>query len=327
MPVRVEVVAGPAVPKARRAPVEPPPPTQVEPVVPQPPTRLSAARGPAADKERSPLVATALGDATPRRLWWPVSAGLLLTAVGRALVYQGFTDTIWYVPSRANLGPARGDGFSLAIVLVVAVVLVALVWPRLGMSALGVAAGVALFFVAWSVGFLESRTVSTYPYVAATWRGLAYVGLAGIGVVVLELWHRHLLRAQLWRRPRPLDVGLLVPGAVLLFVATRQDIDGLSAWSKFALLSPVVTLALTCWAILTRNTSEWWEAIFAAAFAYLIVDSFVLPYVALKVHAPFATMTMGGDALLLLALAGSRWESFRLFKRIAPPQDQALPAQ
>lgn len=316
VPVRVEVVAAAAVPKAWRAPraqpvamppAEPVAPAPAEPValpveaVVQPPP---AALVPVADSEAGPADASPSRGAGRSWLWWPVAAALLVIAVGWARYYAKFEDTLWYMPNQTNLKPRPPlDGFSLAVVVMVVFVIAGTVFPRVAVAALGVAAGIGVFFLTWSIAFLESRTVKNYSDLAGIWRGFAALGLAMVAVALLDLWHRHLLRGQVWRRPTILEVGLFVAGTALVLFATSLDVNHGPVSNSLILLVPIVTVALTAWAGLTKLTGDRGRAISAAVVAYVAADFMVMLYVAANTKAPYATTTMGGDVLLLVALA------------------------
>jgi Caspase domain len=343
VPVRVEVVAGAAVPKARSAPKRravPIPsavpsartaPASAPIPAPAPTPGLAPSQGlaptPAAAPtpepagEAKPFDDTPKGEIGPQRLWLPVSVLLLVAAVGWIWAYYAL-GTLWIDPDNSNIEPSVLDGFGTAIVVMTALVLGAVAWPRLVWSALGVASGVALFYVGWSITFLdiaEIRNGTDGP----VWTAFLCLGVATIAVVLLELRHRQLLGHRLsWRPPRPLEAGLLVVGAGLLFRAIRLDFDGSSIWQlfphMFALLLPVVTLALTCWAILTPLTGERSKVIVAAALAYVGASFWALMFLVLNASAPFAKIMIYGEALLLLAVAARLGDSYwqrRLFLR------------
>jgi hypothetical protein len=340
VPVRVEVVPAAAVPKARRAPrAQPVTPPPVEPVVQQPtqpPAPAPARQVPATNQEPAPADMSSSADTNASRLWWPVAAALVAVAVGLVLVHKGFTDTVWVVPQDSNLGPSRlRDGFILAPVVMIALVVAALGWPRPAASALGASAGVALFFLTWSVIFLGTSRIRDDPSLAWIWRNYLFLALAAIVVVVLELWHRHLLRGRLsWRRPTLLESGLLVPGAVLAFDAARQRFhDQLITVvaGKLFLVLPVITVALTCLATFIRISGDRATVIITTAVAYLGATSLALLYLALSVSAPFAVLTLYGNAFLLLTLAArlaqGRWGRLQLPKRKSSPATEASTPQ
>jgi Caspase domain len=326
VPVRVEVVGGAAVPRARKAPAPAP---VLPPPVPSPQRSVAPTPNRAADPE--PLLDTPSGAVNPRGLWWPVSVALLGVAIGWLLVHRGFTDTVWVVPEDSNLGPSRLDGFGLWPVVVIAVVAATLRWPRLAASALGVATGVALLFLTWSVIALGTSRIRGDPLLAGIWRNYLFLGLAAIVVVVIELWHRQLLRDRLWwRRPTLLEAGLLVPGAVLVFDATRQRFDHdlvLEVFGKPFLVLPVLTVALTCLATSTLISGDRASVIITAAVTYLGASSWALLYLGLNVSAPYADVTLCGNALLLLALAArvgvSRWKRPHVVRRKSSGAEQA----
>jgi uncharacterized membrane protein YtjA (UPF0391 family) len=265
-----------------------------------------------------------------------VSAALVAIAIGLVLVHRGFTDTVWVVPQDSNLGPSPlRDGFILAPLVVIALVVAALGWPRLAASALGASAGVALFFLIWSVIFLGTSRIRDDASLAWIWRDYLCLALAAIVVVVLELWHRQQLRGGLtWRRPTLLESGLLVPGAVLAFDAARQRFDHqlitVVAGKPFLLL-PVLTVAVTCLAAFIRISGDRATVIITTAVAYLGATSLALLYLALSVSAPFAVVTLYGNALLLLALAArrphGRWHGLQLPKRKSSPATKASTPQ
>lgn len=344
VPVRVEVVVAAAVPKARRAPrsqpvVAPPvepvetaspgervehvsPPTDAAPVVPAPATRSPAAQVPGTDHETVPVVETSSGGVNMSRLWWPVSVALVAISIGWLGVYGGFGDSLWYQPSANHLKPSiLRDGFSLAPVVVIACVIGAVWWPRVALFALGVAVGVALFFLTWSVIFLGMSQISDDSSVAWIWRGFGYLGVVTMAVVAVELWHRHLLRGRLpWRAPTLLEAGLFVLGAFLLFKALTEVLDYeafQNIYKRNSLVLPVLTAALTGWAMLTRVSGDRATVIITAAVAYLGSSSFTLLYVAVEAqNAPFAAMAVLGNVLLFLALvarlAQGRWQRLPL---------------
>jgi hypothetical protein len=350
VPVRVAVVPATvpeaAVPKARRAPrvrpvTAPPadrvaaPPVEaiaqplVEPVA--PPTRTPPAAAPVPAAEPAD-VSPSGGGAGPGRLWWPVSAALLLIAIGWLLEYWRLGDLLWYQPSAPNLPPSfLGDGFSLAPLVVIASVIGALWWPRLAGLALGVASGVALFFLTWSLVFLGASRIRDDSSVAPLWRGFFYLGLATMVVVPVELWHRHLLGGRpRWRRPTLLEAGLFALGAFLSFKALTKILDYeklYELYGKPSLVLPVFTVALSGLAIVTRISDDRATVIVTAAVAYVGVSSLALLYVAAQAHAPFADMLLVGNSALLLAfvarLAQDRWPHLHLPKRRSPPATKA----
>jgi len=322
VPVRVEVVPAASVPKARSATGQPagPLPAAV------PSARPSAAQAPTpapvAVEEAAPPADQSTGAGILPRLWWPVSAALLALGVGWVWVYASI-ETVWITPGDVYLPaiPLR-DGFGPAIWLSVGIVVAALVWPQLAMPALGVAAGVALFFVTWSVRTFDISNVRSDESLAAHWHYFSYLGVATIAVVLLALWHRRLLRGQRWRRATALQVALVVPGSVLLVFATTLKLDYQPVWGQLALLFPVVTLALSCWAIWTKITSERGRVIVAAAVSYLVADSWAMLYVIAHVPAASAKATVWGEVLLLLALAARLgdpgWQRLNLPRRRQP---------
>jgi hypothetical protein len=356
VPVRVEVVAAAAaIPKARRARVKPvaappadqvaaPPADQVaaplvdpmdqpfvEPVGAPTPTLPAAA--PTAAPPVAPLPVTEPADvspsgegAGPSRLWWPVSAALVAIAIGWLLAYLAlYGDLLWYQPSADYLEPSFPyDGYGLAPVVVIVSVIGAMRWPRMAVIALGAATGFALFFLTWSVIFLGTSRISNDSSLAPTWWAFIFLGLATIAVVLLELWHRHLLRGRLpWRRPTFLEAGLIVLGAYLLVNSLSRKLDYLSFWSLYpgrSLLVPVLTVALTGWATVTRLSGDRAKAIVTAAVAYLAVSSVALLYVAVQApNGPFARRIFAGNVAMLLAfaarLAQGRWGRLQLPKR------------
>jgi hypothetical protein len=346
VPVRVEVVAAAAaIPRARRARVRPvaaPPADQaappvepvdqpfVEPVAPPAPTLPAAAPIAAASMPVASMPAAVPADvspsgedAGPSRLWWPVSAALVAIAIRWLLAYRALPDLLWYQPSANPVRPSFPfDGFGLAPVVVIVSVIGAMRWPRMAVITLGVATGVGLFFVTWSVIFLSASRISGDSNLAPTWRALFYLGLATIAVVPLELWHRHLRRGRLpWRRPTFLEAGLVVLGAYLLFDSLSQKLDYLSfgaLYPGYSLLLPVLTVALTGWATVTRISGDRATVIVTAAVAYLVASSVALLYVTVRAHAPFATWMIVGNAAMLLALAArraqGRWPGVHLMR-------------
>jgi hypothetical protein len=361
VPVRVEVVAAPAVPKARRAPraqaVAPPPADQVaaprvepvdqpfaEPVVlptPTPPDAAPIAAPPAASLpvgEPADVLPSG-GGAGPSRLWWPVSAALVAIATGWLLAYLALSGhLLWYQPSASYLKLLFPfDGFGLAPVVVLVLVIGAWRWPRLATITLGVATGIALFFLTWSVIFLGTSSISDDSSVAPSWRAFFYLGLATIAVVPLELWHRHLLGGRLpLRRPTFLEAGLIVLGAYLLFKGPSQRLDYVSFREVYgvgpSLLLPVLTVALTGWATVTRISGDRATVIVTAAVAYLAASSVALLYVAvLAYNTTFATWMFVGNAAMLLALAArraqGRWPRLNLPKGKSPPATKASAPQ
>jgi hypothetical protein len=259
-----------------------------------------------------------------------VAAALVAIAIGLLLVHGSFSDTLWVVPQDANLRPSVYDGFSLAPVVLIALVVAALVWPRPAAWALGASAGVALFFLTWSVIFLNTSRISEDTVLAPIWRHYGYLALAAIVVVVLELWHRHLWRGRLsWRRPTLLESCLMVPGAVLAFVAARQDYDRVPVtvvYEKLFLVLPVLTVSLTCFATFLRISGDRATVIITTAVAYLGATSLALLYLAKGTSAPYAVVTLCGNAFLLLALAArlaqDRWH-LTLPRPKSPSSDQA----
>jgi hypothetical protein len=261
-----------------------------------------------------------------------VSAALVAIAIGLVLVHRGFTDTVWVVPQDSNLGPSPlRDGLILAPLVVIALVVASLGWPRFAAPALGASAGVALFFLTWSVIFLATSRIRDDTSLAWIWRNYLCLALAAIVVVVLELWHRQLLRGWLtWRRPTLLECGLLVPGAVLAFDAARQRFDHqlitVVAGKPFLLL-PVLTMVLICLATFIRISGDRATVIITTAVAYLGATSLALLYLALSVSAPYAVVTLRGNAFLLLAIAArraqGRWPRLQLPNRKTPRATEA----
>jgi hypothetical protein len=362
VPVRVGVVAAaPAIPEARRArvkpvaappadrvsapPVEPVDQPFVAPVVPPAPTSPTASPMPAASMPAASMPAAEPGDvspsgedAGPSRLWWPVSAALVVIAIGWFLAYLALSgDLLWYQPSANYLTPSFPfDGFGLAPVVVIVSVIGAVRWPRMAVFALGVAAGLALFFLTWSVIFLSASWITDNSSLASTWRALFYLGLATIAVVPLELWHRHLLRGRLpWRRPTFLETGLIVLGAYLLFDSRSQKLDYRTFGEVYngpSWLVPVLTVALTGWATVTRISGDRGKIIVTAAVAYLAASSVALLYLAVRgYHATFAGDIFLGSAAMLLAIAArraeGRWPHLHLPKRKSPPATTASTPQ
>jgi hypothetical protein len=202
--------------------------------------------------------------------------------------------------------------------------------------ALGAATGFALFFLTWSVIFLGTSRISSDSSLAPTWWAFIFLGLATIAVVLLELWHRHLLRGRLpWRRPTFLEAGLIVLGAYLLVNSLSRKLDYLSFWSLYpgrSLLVPVLTVALTGWATVTRLSGDRAKVIVTAAVAYLAVSSVALLYVAVQApNGPFARRIFAGNVAMLLAfaarLAQGRWGRLQLPKRKSPPATKASTPQ
>lgn len=352
VPVRVEVVAA-VVPKARRARARPEAPAPADPlvttpvapvvqplvepavaptmaqVVPPTPTPSTAWSLPARDPKSAPADVSSSGAGGPSRLWWPVSAGLVAIAIGWLLVYASLPGLLWRMPNQANLEPRPLlDGFSLAVGVVLVAALAASVYAPLAVPALGIAVGVGVFLLTFSVEFLNSRTIENHSEVVSQWLGFASLGLAMTAVALLGLRHRHVLRGQTRRRPTILEIGVFVPGTVLVFdAAARLEVDQERAWQSAPLLVPIVMVALTGWAGWTKITSDRGRTIITAAVAYLGTDFMVLLYVASGTDsAPYAETTMGGDVLLLLALAArlaqGRWPPLPQLRRKSASTDQ-----
>jgi Caspase domain len=334
VPVRVEVVAGATIPKARSRRAATPAPTPV-PAVSQPPAPTTAPQ-PAAETGPSRHVDARPGEIRPRRFWLTVSAALAVLAIGWIWVYHA-VETLWVDPNNANLGPSvLLDGFSGAITVSTALLLGALVRPRLALPALGAVAGVALFFLTWSATFLDSSRIRSDPTMSPIWLKFLVLGIATIAVVMLELWHRRLLGGRLlWRRPTPVEAGLFVLGTLLQFLAISQDFDGAQIWGLYphlgALALPVVTLALCSWALLTPMPGERSKVIIATAVAYLGASLWALLFLVLSASAPFARVTIYGQVALLLALAArlgdSRWQRRLTARPGSAVANQAPPSQ